>query len=374
MIPRSKYEILIKLQENPLAPALQIAREINTRYSDKERKLSPTTVIKSINWLKENKAFTEVHPVLNDSALGLKLVDVFVQPSSYNSIRKLEMKKNGSCNFPHPYITYHARINGFHEGLYFQFRIPVESTDLLDEFFSELVKRKIVDKYEMLQRDPAIRTFTTADLNAWVPDEFRWDFDGDEWIEGYKSESHEYVRKQPAESILNKLDGIDILLLAELVRNARRKNKDIGKAVMEKLREKSTEKIFPQEISTQDLNWKTFDIYNTVFFTCKATKSTTQSIAAYLENGSVRFPFESVFSGLEDGFFWYMRAPSSVISYVTEFLWQEVERRELSLIDYRSSEIYELWSETYDLTTRKWKTGHDFTVKDPLVLIDDFRI
>ncbi|MFW9993692.1 MAG: hypothetical protein ACFFD4_16720 [Candidatus Odinarchaeota archaeon] len=391
--PKRKYDILIKLQEDPLAPALKIADAVNKLHPGESKKLSPTTVINTLSWLKENNAFTEVHSVFKHEALDLKLIDVLIQPTSFEAIKLLETAKKDEkgefWHFPHPYISYHARINGAYDGLFCQFRIPANSILLFNEYMKALIEREIISKYEVLEREPGISAYTKADLNAWEPDEYRWNFKGKQWISGYNSKKYPFKRVEPPESILQRLDEIDILLLAELSRDARRKNKEIGITVKKALQGRSSNKNIPFELASQDLsrrlktlkkeaidrfrlflNWKIFDIYNTAFFTCKARRSVTESVAGYLKSGTINFPFESVFSGLKDGFYWYMRAPSNAISQVIELLWQETDSRAMSLIDYRSSKVYDLWSEVYNTETKYWRDDYQFMVEEPLKIID----
>lgn len=388
----SKYDILLKLQEDPLASGRMVAKELG---------LSPTTAIKIIDELKEEKAFTNVHPDLNLDTLGLQIIDIIATPYSLEALKNMEKRKNSSnqiLNFTHPYILFHARIYGYFDGIFFQLRIPktIEAEKNVVLFFEKLIEEKYLKNFQMLERKPKLIFFTKANLEAWIPEEFKWKFDGEKWLTRFDSEFYSkdcYLEDiETRETNLEEFDEIDMLLLEQLTLDSRRRNKEIGDSMLQSLKEKSNFDL-PVQYSTQDLsrrlkilkenaidrfrlflNWKTFDIYNTAIFFVKADEEKTRKIGGYIKKYSDEFPFESVFTGLEDGFYWYIRAPSSVISYISEFLLQQGLETRFSMLDYRSSNIYTFWPETFIKDKNQWRTDKYFMVDEPLELLKPYKV
>ena len=365
--------MLLHLQRDPLAPALKIARGLG---------ISPTTATAAIDWLRENGVFTSVHADLNVAALGMEIVDVILYPTSYDALRALELRKAGHSNFSHPYVLYHTRIYGAKEGIYFQFQIPLGSRDRLFEFLKGLMDLNLISTFELLERDPRIQVSTRAKLENWNRELLRWEFDGDAWIDRFADCEPRFLDVGSVEPSYSELDYKDILLLSAISLDARHKNKELGEIVEKKIHESGNAgfKFKSQDLSRRlarlktkyvtqfrlFVNWAYFDIYNQSLFFVKSSAETAARLADHLVANANLFPFESRLSGIREGFYWYIRAPSNAISFAAEFLWRKTTERQLCFLDYRSSEIYAFWADVFDSEQRAWKTDYYFMVEEPL--------
>ena len=133
-IEERDLELLIALQENPLAPASKLAKSIN---------LSTPTVITRLELLKKDKSYYNVIANLLPDALDLEIVDVLID---IDSIENVEYFEKHIC-YNHPYTLFRIRCFGNFNGLYIQFRIPKGSLELLLDLLNHLKKNNKIQSY-----------------------------------------------------------------------------------------------------------------------------------------------------------------------------------------------------------------------------------
>ncbi|MHA1971918.1 MAG: AsnC family transcriptional regulator [Candidatus Hodarchaeales archaeon] len=364
-------KILLALQEDPLAHVSTIAKLIGLSNSNTAERVK--------RLINEEVAFKGVHADLNLQALGLELHDFFFHVDSHQALKILEEKL---CYY-HPYVLYRGRCHGKFSGLFLQFRVPKGTLNHLINLSQALREHKIIREFEYLKRIPSEKGVSIKSaLNYWDFEKKSWRFDWKNWKEGFETISTEQQIQDRKRSkvILPELKLLDIKLLAELTVNARRKNIEIMKSIGINTHESgSAQKIsrrlmFLKKNAISDyrifLNWEKFDLYQTILIHGRCDIITARKFRNYLyfenEKSLNRFPFETILFLTVDGFLWYIRAPPSHLSEITDFIWEICPDHDMFWIDYKFSEYYGLWSEIFDPLLNRWKSDQKFMVDDVL--------
>jgi DNA-binding Lrp family transcriptional regulator len=349
-IEERDLELLIALQENPLAPASKLANLVN---------LSTPTVITRLELLKKDKSYYNVFANLLPDTLDLEIVDVLIEIDSLENVEYFEKQ---IC-YNHPFTLFRIRCFGNFNGLYVQFRIPKNSQELLLDLLDHLKKKNRIQNYLIPKIQLNAETvYTRANLKNWEEKLMRWNFDWNSWIQKLSSVSSKRIERTPMQSHLQKLDELDIALLQELTMGARRKNTEIMAAL--KLdraavgaQQKVSRKIkhLDEKIISQYrvfLRWETFEIYNSFLVYCECDDETVYRIQNLLIKNPI--PFESTFKITESGFLWYLRCPASHFSEASAIIWRLSKKVKLFFLDYKKSEFYGLWKGAFDATKHQW--------------------
>jgi DNA-binding Lrp family transcriptional regulator len=349
----SDYDLLIALQENPLASDSALAAIIG---------VSQPTVTARLQALKEKVSLYNVHAHLNPTALGMEICDLILDIPTKQGVCFLE----DLCD-KHPYTLYRSREFGRTSGLFAQFRIPMGSRYLLEELLRSLKEKELLSNYDILRRSPEAPSpiYCRASLVAWSPQATKWEFNWNEWIEQLASCSETLPKKPRSESVLENLSELDVKLLGELTQEARQRNSTIIRKIgldvnSPGLRQKVSRRmkflrgkvVWGYRVF---LNWEIFDTYHTFVFICKASEKDAARLYNHLDNNPI--PFQSSYVILDNGFLWSVQAPPSHFSSVGSIVWDHSKDRELLLLDYKSSQLYGLWPETYDPAGGIWQTS-----------------
>ncbi|MEA2071781.1 MAG: Lrp/AsnC family transcriptional regulator [Asgard group archaeon] len=375
MLDAKDIQILLTLQNNPLATISDIAEQIKMSVSGTASRIE--------RLVDEKKAYHRVHADLNLEALGLEIHDYFYEVNSKKHLAALE--KELSHN--HPYLLARFRCYGRFSGLYMQFRIPENSIHHLEILTDELVSNGLLNEYQHLKRiedEKVVRI--KSSLRSFNPTENSWVFNWDKWRTDFKKVSTKQISSQRAdEKILSDLTELDIQLLGELTRDARTENIDMARNLGIKIVKGTPQKIsrrlqFLREKAIKDyrifLNWEIFDLYQRMVIIGYCSKSQARKIRNYLmieemaeideSVNFIQFPFGSLFFITDFGFYWFIRAPPAQTSEISNFLWEVCPNHHLFLLDYKFSKSYALWPKTFDAENKKWKTSQEFMVNSVL--------
>jgi DNA-binding Lrp family transcriptional regulator len=376
MLDSKDIEILLLLQENPLAKLSDIAEVIDLSVSNTSARLETLE--------KKKEAFQGVRASLNLDAMQLELHNLLFKVSSKKALDYMETE----FSFNHPYLIYRVRCNGPFPGLYMQFRTPICGLNYIEELAGILKSKGIIDNYYYISRNKEEKDVRIkSSIRSWDSSKGQWTFDWDIWKRGFENASSEKLPKnQTSESILNQLSDLDIKLLSQFLSDARRKNIDmirnlkLGKdsGVAQKV---SRRLKFLKEHAISDyrvfLKYTDFDLYQTVLIQgyCRdeiplklrnyLMKSSNEETKSNVKRNTV-FPFQCSYFITNDGFYWYVRAPPKHISELLDFVWEICPEHKLFLLDYRFSKRYPLWDETFDAENHKWKKNYDFMIKSVL--------
>lgn len=360
---KDKLMLLFRLQEQPVAPAAVLAEQVG---------ISPPTARAWLNTLKRDKVYIGVQAILRVRRLGLEMDDFLVTTDSFKGLTKIEK----FCD-EHPYTSYRARVfGGRSHGMLLQFRQPDAARAHLEKAFDLMLEEGLLSDVREL---PTLTVeygsaYTHPSLSAWDPERMVWNFDWSGWwMQSPKKADLKGPLKESAEEKLV-LDRLDAQLLEEITKNARRKNTEILEAIgLDKMQmgvqQKVSSKLKRLETeAVQDyrlfINWTHFDVYNTPFIIAKADRSVTARLIEHLKTS--KFPFGSSIRPTPDGFVWAARLPSGHLPELVSLVWQVSESYELLLIDYRNSQRYGLWAETFDETEKTWRTGQEFCLDKPM--------
>ena len=368
MIDAKDLEILLFIQDKPLATLSQIAQHIG---------MSVSNISARLDRLKnDQKLFNGVRIDLENDALELELFDFFFHVKDTKSLNLLE-KKFGHY---HPYLSYRARCNGYKNGLYLQFQAPKEGLNYIEELASILVDKGVLENYQFIKRTPNFNPVRVgSSLHSWNPEVKNWDFDWIRWQNNIKDSSTKITPNvEPVKSILSELTELDVKLLAELTLEARSKNVDIIKKIGLPLEPGTAQKVsrrirFLKEKAIKNyrinLQWSKFFLYQPIIVRGYNGNGNANKIYNYINSNDeedIRFPFRCNYFLADNGFFWYVRAPPAHLSDFTNFIWEICPDFELYTLDYKSSEVYGLWDQTFDAEKKCWKISYDFMIDSVL--------
>ncbi|NHJ48999.1 MAG: AsnC family transcriptional regulator [Asgard group archaeon] len=346
-------ELLIALQENPLAPASKLAKEVN---------LSTPTIITRLELLKQDKSYYNVFANVNPATLDLEIFDVLIE---INDIENVNYFEKQIC-YNHPYTLFRIRCFGNFNGLYVQFRIPKNSQDILVDLLDHLKKKNKIQNYIIPNVSlNLLSVYTNANLANWEAKLMRWIFNWDTWIQKLNNMDSKEILQPIQKSVLNTLDELDIALLQEVTMSARRKNTELMDSMkLDRdtigLQQKISRKLksLNQYIVSQHrvfLRWETFEIYNSFLVLSECEKETKIKLQNLLQKHPI--PFESTFKITDNGFLWYLRCPASHFSNVSTIIWDMSKKVKFFYLDYKKSEYYGLWKGAFDSLNHQWSTN-----------------
>jgi len=361
-VNEKKLELLFALQEHPTAPAAALAKQV---------KVSPPTTRAWLEGLRKDKVYVGVQANLRVRKLGLEIDDFLVSMDSYDALTKVEE----FCR-THPYTSYRARVfGGTTHGVLLQFRQPDAARKHLVEALNIMKDKGLLTGIREL---PTLTsdygsTYTRPQLSAWNHERMTWEFDWDTWWNQAPSKV-EKPKSIPESNERFELDTLDTKLLQELTRNARRKNIEIIQAMGMNPDQKGLQQLISAKIKKLNaeviesyrvfVNWTHFDLYNTPMIIAQTKSDVTRRLIAHLSNSD--FPFGSSIRETNDGFVWSARLPSAHLSELIALVWQISNSHELLIIDYKHSQNYGLWFETFDPDTSTWKSDRKFCLETPM--------
>ena len=345
-LTREYLSLLLAVQENPFGTIAELAKSTGT---------SKPTVAKRLKYLADRRLFV-VKPVLNNSCLGFDFVDVFLETKNLAGAKRLE-----EVSDKHPYTSYCGRCYGHVNGSLLQFRTPFGTRPLIHELVDKLKKEGTVlsSKFFPTYDGPSINT--AMRINGWNSEAMTWEFNWDSWFKKKaKSKKKPNSTREPG-SALRWFNKKDAYILYEVMRGARRKNLEILANI-----KTNGSTITPQTFSRRYQMLRdecfrgyrvifdagVFDIYTNVIVVGAGNKDYVQDMKAKLYSQPI--PFQSVIKTAGENMFWSIRLQSSHLSPVLSHLYENLDRMEVSLIDYDHSYLYMVWPGNFDDANQKW--------------------
>lgn len=358
-----KLKLLFALQEQPVAPASILAKQIG---------VTAPTARAWLESMMKDQVYVGVHANLRFRRMGLELDDFVLQVTSHEALEKIEQ----FC-WNHPYTSYRARVFGGNtQGIMLQFRQPDAARPHLLKAFDVMKRNGFISNIRELPtlNEEYGSSFTRPRIEYWNPDKMVWDFDWDKWWAACPKKFQSKPKTPPKLDELVILDELDVKIIQEISINARRKNIEI----IEALHMDKTEPGIQQKISSKlkrlseevvesyrvYINWTHFDVYNMPIIIADAEEDETDRLISYLSTS--KFPFASSIRKIKSGFIWSARLPSAHLSELVSFVWKLTKKHEILIIDYKHSKVYGLWAETFDGKTNSWKTDREFCLDKPL--------
>ena len=211
-----RLKLLFALQEQPIAPASTLAKQVGVT--------APTARAWLESLIKE-RVFVGVNANLRSRRIGLELDDFVLQVTSHNALEKIEE----FCE-THPYTSYRSRVFGGNtRGIMLQFRQPDTARPHLLEAFEVMMKNSLISEVRELPtlNEEYGSSFTRPRIEALNPDTMGWKFDWDKWWSACPEKIQSNEKNQTMSNELVPLDELDVRIIQEISMNARRKNIEI---------------------------------------------------------------------------------------------------------------------------------------------------
>ncbi|MFX0204530.1 MAG: winged helix-turn-helix transcriptional regulator [Candidatus Hodarchaeota archaeon] len=205
MITPEDYQIILKLEANPLLSYSDLADELGVSWP---------TAKKRLDSLKSRGIIRGPVSIYNAKALGFQRISVIWAVKSLRELSLLEKL----CDI-HPYT--HYRVRGYGDGyvLLAQFNVPPEALKLMEELTKITIKKDYADKAELLSSS-GYRVESFPDLNYYNLSQNKWDFDWFKWIKGIDDQPKTLPKQTLFRtSDLKKWKQIDFEILREVTKN-----------------------------------------------------------------------------------------------------------------------------------------------------------
>ncbi len=362
---KQKLSLLFALQQEPTASAVALAKKVVPE-------ITPPTARAWLESLRKEQVYMGIRASLIVRKLGLEMDDFLVRVDSYDSVKQIEK----FCD-AHPYTSYRARVYGGEiQGLLLQFRQPDAAREYLLDALNIMKEKDVIKDIREIPTLSAEygSTYTRPRLEAWDPENLVWRFDWDKWWGAAPKGSTLPKSSRIQDNERVELDELDATLLEQLTKNARRKNTEIIDSIGLDKDKMGVQQKVSQKIKRLDsdvigsyrvfINWTHFDVYNTPLIIAKSEEGVTDRLISHLESSD--FPFGSTIRKTSDGYIWSARLPSAHLSELIALVWKISQSYELLIIDYKHSELYGLWAETFDKVLSDWKTDREFCLEQPL--------
>jgi hypothetical protein len=244
---------------------------------------------------------------------------------------------------------------------------------LIYELIDRLVDEEVVIgcKFFPVQDGPSVHT--SMRIDGWNSETMAWEFDWDAWFKSKGKPAKKTVSENAPGSALRWFNKKDAFILYEVMRGARRKNLEILANI-----KTNGSTITPQTFSRRyqmirdecfsgyrvTFNASVFDIYNNVIIVGTGNADYIQEMKRRLQSRPI--PFQSVMRTSGENMFWSIRLQSSHLSPVLSNLYANLDRMEVSLIDYEYSRLYFVWPGNFDEENQKWRDDHKIMIDNVL--------
>ncbi|MFX0183406.1 MAG: winged helix-turn-helix transcriptional regulator [Candidatus Hodarchaeota archaeon] len=359
MITPEDYQIVLKLESNPLLSYSDLADELGVSWP---------TAKKRVNTLKSRGVIRSPIAIYKVKSLGLRRITVIWSLRTLKDLITLEKL----CDI-HPYTVY--RVRGYGDGyiLLAQFNIPPETLVLIKELLDITVNENYAINAEYLQSSD-YRTETFPNLNFYNPDKNEWNFDWSEWI-GHIDDQSELLPPEYDFKVEDLKDWkpIDFQILRELTINPEIKQAEL----MRKFNLSRTNthllynSVFNKLISGIRLRFDRilFNLVNTRFFWIPNPdeKKVIQLFNLIKESPP---PFRLGFDILQEKglLLWGGALPSFHEHQLAHTIWNLFQDFHSYTLDTSvdRSMIYWFYPDNFDFDTHYWKINRDYVIQNPL--------
>jgi hypothetical protein len=370
-LPSQYLSLLIAIQENPFGTIEELAGRAGVSKPTAAKKTAELMGLGSGAIRRrqvEQKAYFTVKPILNYLNLSCESVDVLLETDGLKGVLKLE-----EVATKHPYTVYRSRCYGALNGLLMQFRTPVGTRPMIEELVRRLSDEGVVTSYRFLPTGEEPTVYTSLRIEGWDPKTLTWKFDWEDWFGKDIASDKPLKNKGTIGQSLSWLTRNDLFILQELMKGARRKNRDFIEAL-----EKNNVPFTPQTFSRRcsmirdqciegyrvTFDPAVFDIYSNILVLGSGNKTYLQKLRTKLQKKPI--PFESTMRVSGSELFWFVRLQPSHLSPLLTNLLSNLEQMTVCLLDYAHSLLYNIWPDTLDESAHKWRTDKQFMIDNVL--------
>lgn len=414
MLTSDDIDLLQKIQADPLRSLAYFKRNLQKSLPTLKKRLKELEERYSSN----NQPFFNTVADINYEALGLELIDTYVE---LNSISKFPLVEKVLKN--HEYIKFIGRGIGLGKetGFFAQFTIPKGTIGKLDKVLNSLKKHDLVNNYQFFKKTPYILN-NPPKLDIWDTQNHKWKLN-DKKIEDWFKKVNNQPESIPVISKVNfdisKMTKTHLIILEELTWDARRSDRTIfsqrggrlssgnkddltefyGKEYRSDLSLEVSFSTFARKMNEidprrttllgyNDVNIKSipkgiidgyrlhysanvFSIFDTCIFRGKTTNTKIlNQFFNLIRNEPLGLRMN--FSLYENGeFMWYMPIPNQYFNaFVNGLLNYITEDFQLIWLNYGSTWNPPFWPINFDLDAKKWKKTSDWMIENPLKLLE----
>lgn len=358
MITPEDYQIVLKLESNPLISYSDLADELGVSWPTAKRKL---------NDLKSRGVIRTPVAIYNIKTLGLQRVTVIWSLKTVENLNLMEK----FCDI-HPYTHYRGRGYGNGFILFAQFDVPPETIPLMSEQFETLEQEKYVNATEFLQSSGhQVEAF--PDLNFYDLLQNKWHFDWNEWLSLFDDQPESLPTLESQKMKLEEWKPIDFNILREFT-----KNPEIKQAELMRLFNLTRTNVhlkynlvFKNLISNvrSRIDRILFNLVNTrLFWVSNSDKEKISQFFNLINDAPP--PFRFGMDILKDnGFlFWGGALPSIHEHQLASSIWKLFQSFNTYTLDTsaEASMIYWFYPENFDFDIHYWKTDRDYVIEKPL--------
>jgi DNA-binding Lrp family transcriptional regulator len=359
MITPEDYQIVLRLESNPLLSFSDLADELGVSWP---------TAKKRVDILKDRGVIRAPIAIYNVKILGLERITVIWSLRREEDLKTIEK----ICDI-HPYTVYRGRGYGDGYILLAQFNVPPETIPLMKELLEITVKENYAIDAELLQSS-GYRTETSPNLNHYNPDKNEWNFDWKEWI-GYVNDQPELPPLKDDFNVddLKDWKPIDFQVLRELTKNPEIKQAEL----MRKFNLTRTNThvvyntVFNKLIAGVRLRYDRilFNLVNTrLFWIPNPNKQRVNQFFNLIKD--LPPPFRLGVDILQDQglLLWGGALPTFHEHQLAHTIWSLFQDFHSYTLDTSvdRSMLYWFYPDNFDFDTHYWKTDRDYLIENPL--------
>ena len=391
MVNDTNLAIILALIEKPLATDLEI-QEIIKNKSNLGVNLSISTINRRVNSLFEKNIIQGAVPEIHFPLLGMQLHSFLLNVNTNNWKKNMDLLKRFFD--VHPYTNFQCRVYGPINGSFCQFVLPNDKKALehLKNTFNILEESNILVGYEHL---PIVDRSVSTPMSHYYSDyNFnKWDIEYDKVTEELTSSTEKYIpNKYQSKSILDEIQPLDLIILRELTRNARRSQSEILNFAKHKEPFKLYDDYFGNSqnpsskpsfsrrynfllesgiISHFELAYDRyqFGMFNQALYIGNKDPIRVNGLQSSIKKGYIPFPSRLSFSP-EKYIFWVNLPPTQLIHF-PDVLLDYFSDLQIYLFGRFPSKYY-FYHKNFDVDNKKWKISNEWMVDMPLKAIGQY--
>ncbi len=349
--------LLLALEENPFITITNLADKL---------KLSRPTVKKRLENLKDAGMLDKPVALYKPEKIGLERKHIFATVPNRESLEVMEQ----ACD-KHPYTKYRARTFGGKFGIYMQFEIPPNTSNLLNEFFKALKEGDILDDFRILS-STGLRAVTYPDLKKFDANNLTWNFSWEKWFKSLNNYTYTIKNQIKPETDFSSYKPIHFSILRDLTSDASIKQKDIKDNF--KLSKTEAHRhykyVMDNYVDKVRLMYdrKSFNLTETYIALARIVNNTTRG-QIYNQLKENPPPFYVSIDLLEGSNFvmWGNMSPAQANEFAFS-IWKTLENVEIHILSTKhgGSSIYWFYPNNFDFDKEEWKKSREYMVTKPL--------
>ena len=364
---QKELRILMEIQEHPLATYEELAQFSGFPKTQVYR------IVKKLEDPSLKPPYFKIVTMPNLKNLGLDRLEVLVEAETMDELNKCKQL----CE-EHPYIWYYSKCFGKINGMLIQFRIPFGKIDKINDLFNLMKARGWIRNFEMIYFNTE-SIITKPEVKNWNFDTLSWNFNWEDWLAlEIPKEINQEIKKSQFDEIKQWLQKRDIAILAEFLRNVRRKNN----TMIDFLKERGFD-LTPQVFSSRikfirkhmvkyyraEIHSETFDLLVSVLIFGYGNKSKLEEFRKRIIANPI--PYKSTVKIDDYKIFWYLHISLVNLSDLLEYFQPLLHNLQFYYIDSPKSKTFLPDYTTYDEKKKEWLQNDDFLIYDVLKKIEN---